>query len=364
MDVSAGIVGLPNVGKSTLFNTLSSAEAESNNYPFCTIDPNVGIIPVPDPRLEVLQPHFDTEEVVPASVELHDIAGLVEGASEGEGLGNAFLSHIRETDALVHIVRCFEDDDIAHVEGSVDPVRDVEIVETELLLADLETVESRLETLREAADLGNESAEEELEVFERAKEALNAGEPVRSLDVDPPDRTHLEEVHLLTMKPVLYVANVGEDDLHGGSEHVEALREEAECRGGDVLRLCASLEAELAELEDEDQAMMLQEMGLDEPALNALIRETYELLGLQSFYTAGPKEIRAWTIPEGATAAEAAGAIHSDLEKQFIRAEVYAVDDLDRHGGEEAIRDAGDVRLEGRDYIVQDGDVIFFRHNA
>lgn len=365
MNVSAGIVGLPNVGKSTLFNTLSSAEAESNNYPFCTIDPNVGIIPVPDPRLEVLRPHFETDEVVPASVEIHDIAGLVEGASEGEGLGNAFLSNIRETDALVHVVRCFEDDDVAHVEGSVDPVRDIDIVETELLLADLETVESRLETLREAADLGDESAEEEVESFERAKAALDDGRPVRSLEFESDEeRRHLEEAHLLTMKPVLYVANVGESGLHDPSEHVEALREEADRRGSDVLELCASLEAELAELDDASQETMLREMGLEEPALNALVRETYDLLGLRSFYTAGPKEIRAWTIPAGATAAEAGGTIHSQIEDHFIRAEVYSVDDLRRHGSEAAIREAGDVRLEGSDYVVQDGDVIFFRHNA
>ena len=364
MSLSAGIVGLPNVGKSTLFNTLSSAEADSANYPFCTIEPNVGVIPVPDRRLEVIESHIDTEEVVPAVVEIVDIAGLVPGASEGEGLGNKFLANIREVDALLHVVRCFEDDDIAHVEESVDPARDVEIIETELILADMQTVDQRLEKARRTAKNGEDEAIERVEALEKAQEALDNGKPARTVDFTERKRGYLTDCHLLTMKPVLFVANVGEGELDADTEHVERLREIAENYGSEVLTVCASLEAELSEIDEKERQEMLQGLGIDEPVLNTLVRKTYGLLGLQSFFTAGPQEIRAWTIPEGATAPEAAAAIHTDFQKHFIRAEVYQVDDLSEYGSVAGLRDAGELRLEGKDYIVDDGDVLNIRHDA
>jgi hypothetical protein len=364
MSLSAGIVGLPNVGKSTLFNTLSSAEADSANYPFCTIEPNVGVIPVPDDRLGDIEDHIDTEEVVPAVVEIVDIAGLVPGASEGEGLGNKFLANIREVDAILHVVRCFEDDDIAHVEGDVDPTRDVEIIETELILADMQTLDQRLEKARRTAKSGEDEAIERVEALEKVEEGLNNGHPARTLDLSDREKELIHDAHLLTMKPVLFVANVGEDDIIDGNEHVEALREVAAEYGSDVLTVCASLEAELSELDELEMKEMLEGLGIEEPVLNNLVRQTYRLLGLQSFFTAGPKEIRAWTIPEGSTAPEAAGAIHSDFEEMFIRAEVYTVEDLQEHGSIADLRDAGELRLEGKDYIVEDGDVLNIRHNA
>lgn len=364
MSLSAGIVGLPNVGKSTLFNTLSSGKAESGNYPFCTIDPNVGIIEVPDPRLDTIAEHIETEEVIPAVVEMHDIAGLVEGASEGEGLGNKFLANIRETDAIIHVVRCFENDDVVHVEGSVDPVRDVEIIETELILADLQTLETRLEKAKRAAKSQEKEDIEKAEAIEKAWNALNEGIPARAVDFTENELDYLKDSHLLTMKPVLYVANVDEDDLDGDSEHVQALREVAEERGSEVMTVCAEIEAELADLDEEGQREMLDGLGIDEPALHNLIRKTYELLGLESFFTAGPKEIRAWTVEQGSTAPEAAGVIHSDFQDNFIRAEVYTVEDLDEYEDEAALRDEGKIRLEGKDYIVQDGDIMFFRHGG
>lgn len=364
MDLSAGIVGLPNVGKSTLFNTLSNAEAESGNFPFCTIEPNVAIVPVPDPRLEEIAEYYDTDETVPASVEVHDIAGLVEGAADGEGLGNEFLGNIAQTDALVHVVRCFEDDEVAHVEGSIDPVRDVEIIETELILRDLQTLESRLEKVRQAARKGDDEAEEKVEALEKARGRLDGGRPARTVDFTDRERELLADSHLLTMKPVLYVANVAEDDLFDESEHVEALREEAERRGGGVMTVSAALEAELAELDPAGQQEMLDELGIEEPALHSLVREIYALLGLQSFFTAGDTEIRAWAMRQGGTAAEAAGSIHSDFSKHFIRAEVFTLDDLREHGDEAGMRDAGVIRVKGEDYIVEEGDIVFFRHDA
>ena len=364
MSVSAGIVGLPNVGKSTIFNALTKAGADSANYAFCTIDPNVGVVPVPDSRLDRIAAHITTEEIIPADVRIVDIAGLVRGASEGEGLGNKFLANIREVDAILHVVRCFEDPNVVHVEGRVDPLSDIEIIDTELALADMATVAKRLEKARRAAKSNDETEIARVKVLERLLGALEDGTPARAIDLSDQELALVRDCHLLTIKPVLYIANVSEEDLDGQTEPVQKVRALAAEQGAGVVPLCGVIESELVELDDDDRDEMLEGLGIPEPALNALVRETYKLLGLQSFFTAGPKEIRAWTIPVGATAPEAAGAIHTDFAKNFIRAEVYTVEDLETYDDEAGIRAAGNLRLEGRDYVVQDGDVMHIRHGA
>lgn len=369
--MEAGIVGLPNVGKSTLFNALTAAGASASNYPFCTIEPNVGIVSVPDARLETIHSYIETREVIPAALRLVDIAGLVKGASEGEGLGNQFLSHVRQVDAIVHVVRCFEDSQIAHVSGEVDPIRDMETIETELMLADLQVVENALDKARRQARTGEKEARQRVALLEQCREALEAGRPIRTLNISDPARiAMLKSIGLITGKRVLYLANVDESDPRGEGELVRKVRayaagEEGEGRErGAVVPVCAKLDAELMELDPEDREQMLQSLGMSEPGLWSVARGVYELLGLQSFFTAGPKEIRAWTIPAGARAPEAAGVIHSDMQRGFIRAEVYHVDDLVEHGAEAAIRAAGKLRVEGKSYSVQEGDVCHFLFNV
>ncbi len=362
--MEAGIVGLPNVGKSTLFNALTSAGIASENYPFCTIEPNVGAVPVPDSRLDTIQSYIKTQKVIPAILQLVDIAGIVRGASEGEGLGNQFLTHIRNVDAILHVVRCFDDPDIIHVEGSVDPIRDIETIDTELMLADLQSVEQQIHKAQKNARTGDKDAKRKVEILQECHDRLAEGTPIRGLVYeDPASAKILRELQLLTSKRVLYVANVEEDDLLGESELVKRVRERAAAEGGEVVAVCARLEAELAELDEADRAEMLESVGLTEPALASLARAAYKLLGLQSYFTAGEKEVRAWTIPVGATAPQAAGVIHTDFEKGFIRCETYSVDDLVALHTEKAIREAGKMRVEGKAYVMRDGDVCHFLFN-
>ena len=361
-----GIVGLPNVGKSTLFNALTGAGADSANYPFCTIDPNVGVVAVPDGRLDFLADLYHPEKYTPAVVEFVDIAGLVRGAAEGEGLGNKFLSHIREVDAILHVVRCFEDGNIIHVEGSVDPARDVEIINMELILSDMELLERRIDRTKKAMK-GDRTMAAELAVLERMQAALNAGKTARSVELSDEEKALFADTPLLTMKPVIYVANVGEEDAGHepvGNPLYDKLKALAAAEHAAVLPVCAGIEAEIAELPREEKEVFLADLGIAESGLDRLIKESYALLGLISFLTAGPKEVRAWTIVKGTKAPGAAGKIHSDFERGFIRAEVVAFDDLKRLGNMTAVKEAGLLRSEGKDYVMQDGDVVVFRFNV
>ena len=363
--MEAGIVGLPNVGKSTLFNALTSAGIASENYPFCTIEPNVGAVAIPDPRLATINRYIETEKIIPAIFQLVDIAGLVRGASQGEGLGNKFLGNLRTVDAILHVVRCYQDENVVHVEGSVDSLRDIDTIETELMLADLQSVEGMVDRAEKAIRLGGPEAKRRLEILQECQSCLGAGKPIRSLAYAEPTSARIfHELQLITGKRVLYVANVGEDDLAGTGPMVEQVRKRAAAEGSQVVPVCARLEAEIAELDEADRSEMLHSVGLQEPALAVLARAAYRLLELQSYFTAGPKEIRAWTVPVGATAPQAAGVIHSDFERGFIRAEVYSIDDLVQFGSEKAIREAGKMRLEGKSYVMQDSDVCHFLFNV
>ncbi|HET7501713.1 MAG TPA: redox-regulated ATPase YchF [Kofleriaceae bacterium] len=364
MALSVGIVGLPNVGKSTVFNALTAGKAEAANYPFCTIDPNVGIVPVPDGRLGRIEKHIKTQKVIPAVVEIVDIAGLVAGASQGEGLGNKFLANIRETNAVLMMVRCFDDPNVIHVSGSVDPMRDIDIIDLELALADLETAEKRLKKAQGAAKSGSKEGKVELALAEKVHAHLTTGKAARALVLSDDEKKQVATFGLLTTKPVLYCCNVGETDLPNGNVWSDAVRERARKEAAGVVILCGKVEAELAELGDADRAELLASYGLHEPALATLARECYRLLGLQSYFTAGEKEIRAWTIRQGALAPEAAGVIHTDFEKGFIRAQVYSLADLEQYGSEAGIKSAGKLRMEGKDYVVQDGDIMHFLFNV
>ena len=364
MGLSVGIVGLPNVGKSTIFNALTAAGAQSANYPFCTIEPNVGIVPVVDSRLEKLATLAGSKQTIYTDLRVVDIAGLVRGASKGEGLGNQFLANIRETDAILHVVRAFEDPNVIHVENTVDPVRDIEIIDTELLLADLEGLSKKLDRVGRLARVGQKDMIIQAEALTKAVQAVEKGIPIRAVSFTDEERESLRELNLITAKPVLFVANVAEDDLTGESEHVKKVRKVAAEKGGEVVVICGELEAQISQLPATERKEFLAEMGLPEPGLDVLIRAAYKLLGLETFFTAGPKEARAWTIHRGFKAPQAAGVIHSDFERGFIRAETIAYDDYVSCGTEQAARAAGKMRSEGKEYEVQDGDVILFRFNV
>lgn len=365
MALTAGIVGLPNVGKSTLFNAITKAGALAANYPFATIDPNVGIVEVPDSRLNKLTEMVKPKKTIPTTFEFTDIAGIVKGASKGEGLGNKFLSHIREVDAICQVVRAFDDENVTHVSGRVNPLDDIEVINMELVLADLESVEKRLPRIEKMARQKDKTAEMEMRILSRIKEALENGDPVRSLDFNEEDQRYVNQAQLLTSKKMLYIANVGEDEISDeDNDKVKAIREYAAKEDSEVIVISAKIEEEIATLDDEDREMFLEDLGIEEPGLDVLIRTTYDLLGLSTYFTAGVQEVRAWTFRQGMTAPQCAGIIHTDFERGFIRAEVTSYDDYVEHGGEQGAKEAGKQRLEGKEYIMQDGDIVHFRFNV
>ena len=363
MGIKCGIVGLPNVGKSTLFNALTKAGIAAANFPFCTIEPNVGVVPVPDPRLSALSEIVKPQKVVPTAVEFVDIAGLVAGAASGEGLGNKFLAHIREVDAITHVVRCFEHPDVIHVANKVDPLADIETIDTELALADLESVDKAIARFERVAKSGDKDAKARIAVLTKLRAALDAGKAARTVALDDEERFAIRDLFLLTIKPVMYVANVLEDGFEG-NPHLDAVRARAQAEGAQVVPVCAAIEEELSQMDEADRDVFLADLGLGEPGLNRVIRAAYELLGLQTYFTAGVKEVRAWTVKAGSTAPQAAAVIHTDFEKGFIRAETIGYDDYIKYRGEAGARDAGRLRLEGKEYRVQEGDVLHFRFNV